>query len=161
MVSESGAYNPQTGVLSHDAEAKIYEVHPGIGENISNVVGLPAAPSLHFVLNNKIYEDNRIPPRGFNNAAFASFGGAPVGHAYADGQHWDDSAYTIPAGATRAEVRLFYQSTSKEFIEFLRDENKTNSKGQDFGTPVMTAWSTWSRARSDPTRPTRPTRTGR
>jgi hypothetical protein len=129
LVSESGAYDAATGVLSHDPEAKIYEVHPGIGENIAGVVGVSAGPSLHFVLNNKIYEDNRIPPRGFTNAAFAEFGGAPVGHAYADGQYWDDTEYTIPAGTVRAEVRLYYQSTSKEFVEFLRDQNVTNNKG--------------------------------
>jgi hypothetical protein len=28
-------------------------------------------------------------------------------------------------------VTLYYQSTSKEFVEFLRDENTTNSKGQE------------------------------
>ncbi len=130
LVGESGAYNPNTGVLTHDAEAKIYEVHPGIGANIAGIVGLPAGPSLHFVLNNQIYEDNRIPPRGFSNATYAAFGGAPVGHSYLDGQYWDDTLYTVPTGARRAEVRLYYQSTSKEFIEFLRDENTTNSKGQ-------------------------------
>jgi len=53
-----------------------------------------------------------------------------VGHHYDDGQYWDDTFYTLPAGATRAEVRLFYQSTSKEFVEFLRDENTTNTKGR-------------------------------
>ena len=130
VISESGAYDPATGVLSHDPEVKIYEVHPGIGENISSVVGLPAGPSLHFVLNNQIYEDNRIPPRGFTNAAFEEFGGAPVGHTYADGQYWDETPYAIPAGAVRSEVRLHYQSTSKEFIEFLRDENVTDNLGQ-------------------------------
>jgi hypothetical protein len=129
LISESGAYDPATGVLSHDPQAKIYEVHPGIGENIADVVDIAAGPSLHFVLNNRIFEDNRIPPRGFTNSAFAQFGGAPVGHSYADGQHWDDTEYTIPAAATRAEVRLFYQSTSKEFVEFLRDQNVTNNKG--------------------------------
>ena len=131
LISESGAYDPSTGVLSHDPEAKIYEVHPGIDNNITGLTGLPEGPSLHFVLNNKIFEDNRIPPRGFNNAVFAAFGGAPVGHSYADGQYWDDTPYTVPAGAKRAEVNLYYQSTSKEFIEFLRDENTTNSKGQE------------------------------
>jgi hypothetical protein len=131
LIGESGAYDSQTGVLTRDSEATVYEVHPGIGANISGVVGLPAEPSLHFVLNNQIYEDNRIPPRGFTNEAYAAFGGAPVEHPYADGQHWDDSDYTIPAGTKRAEVRLFYQSTSREFVEFLRDENKTNTKGQE------------------------------
>ncbi len=104
LLGESGAYNPTNGVLTRDAEAKIYEVHPGIDTNISGLLGLEAEPSLHFVLNNKIYEDNRIPPRGFTNATFAAFGGAPVGHHYDDGQYWDDTLYTLPAGATRAEV---------------------------------------------------------
>lgn len=131
LLGESGAYNPTNGVLTRDAEAKIYEVHPGIDTNISGLLGLDAAFSLHFVLNNKVYEDNRIPPRGFSNAAFAEFGGAPVGHHYEDGQYWDDTHYTVPAGAKRAEVKLYYQSTSKEFIEFLRDENRTNTKGQE------------------------------
>jgi hypothetical protein len=130
LLGESGAYNPTNGVLTRDAQAKIYEVHPGIDTNISGLLGLAPEPSLHFVLNNKIYEDNRIPPRGFTNATFALFGGAPVGHHYNDGQYWDDTLYTLPSGATRAEVNLYYQSTSKEFVEFLRDENRTDTNGQ-------------------------------
>jgi len=129
-LGESGAYHVTNGVLTRDAEAKIYEVHPGIETNLAVALGLAPGPSLHFVLNNQTYEDNRLPPRGFTNANFAAFGGAPVGHSYADGQYWDDSLYTLPAGATRAEVKLYYQSTSKEFVEFLRDENRTTSHGQ-------------------------------
>jgi hypothetical protein len=131
LLAESGAYNSTNGVLTRDAEAKIYEVHPGIDTNISGALGLDPEATLHFVLNNKIYEDNRIPPRGFANAAFDAFGGAPVGHHYDDGQYWDDTLYTLPAGAVRAEVKLYYQSTSKEFVEFLRDENRTDNKGQE------------------------------
>jgi len=82
-------------------------------------------------LNNKIFKDNRIPPRGFTNAAYADFAGAPVGHTYADGQYWDDTYYAVPPQAASAVVTLYYQSTSKEFVEFLRDENTTNSKGQE------------------------------
>jgi hypothetical protein len=73
------------------------------------------------VLSNVVALDNRIPPRGFSRAAFAAFGGAPVGQAYADGQHWDDTTYTIPVAATRAEVRLLHQTTTREYAEFLRD----------------------------------------
>ncbi|MFN3409751.1 MAG: Ig-like domain-containing protein [Limisphaerales bacterium] len=131
LLGESGAYDPATGVLTRDAAAKIYEVHPGIDTNIAGLLGKPAAKSLHFVLNNKIYTDNRIPPRGFNNTAYAAFGGEPVGHEYADGQYWDDTLYALPPGAVRAEVRLYYQSTSKEFVEFLRTNNVTNTKGQE------------------------------
>lgn len=138
LLGESGAYNPATGVLSHDAQVKIYEVHPGLETNLANALGLLPGPSFHFVLNNRIYEDNRIPPRGFSNATYAAFGGAPVGHDYADGQYWDDSLYTLPAGTVRAEARLYYQSTSKEFVEFLRDENVTDTKGQQ----LYSLWST-------------------
>jgi hypothetical protein len=152
LLAESGAYNPSTGMLTHDTQVKIYEVHPGIGSNIAAVVNLPAGPSLHFVLNNKIYEDNRIPPRGFSNATYAAFGGAPVGHAYADGQYWDDTFYTPPIGTRFAEVRLYYQSTTKEFVEFLRDANTTNNKGQQMYDlwnnngkcpPTLMAQTTW------------------
>jgi hypothetical protein len=75
------------------------------------------------VLNSTVEKDNRIPPRGFTNAAFANFGGSPVHYSYDDGQYWDDTVYALPIGATSALVTLYYQSTSKEFIEFLRDEN--------------------------------------
>jgi hypothetical protein len=131
LLSESGAYDANTGILSHDSEVKIYEVEPGMDPNVANLVGEPNGPSFHFVLNNKIYKDNRIPPRGFSNAAYAEFGGSPVDYSYADGQYWDNTYYTIPAGATSATVTLYYQSTTKEFIEFLRDKNTTNSEGLD------------------------------
>jgi hypothetical protein len=131
LIGESGAYDPNTGELSHDAEAKIYETKPGLDEVTAPLVGVEPGPSFHFVLNNKIFKDNRIPPRGFTNAAYAAFGGSPVEYSYADGQYWDDTYYAIPAGATSAEVTLYYQSTSKEFMEFLRDENTTNSTGQE------------------------------
>ena len=130
LVSESGAYDPNTGVLTHDAEVKIYDVEPGLDDVTAPLVGVEPGPSFHFVLNNKIYKDNRIPPRGFTNAAYADFGGSPADYSYADGQYWDDTYYSIPSGATSAQVTLYYQSTSKEFVEFLRDENTTDTKGQ-------------------------------
>ncbi len=131
LLKESGAYDPETAHLSHDAEAKIYETEPGLDELTAGLLGVEPGPSFHFVLNNKIYKDNRIPPRGFSNAEFDLFGGKPVGATYVDGQYWDDTVYDVPHGATRVEVRLYYQSTSKEFVTFLRDANTTNTKGQE------------------------------
>ncbi len=130
LLSESGAYDPNTGVLTEDAEAKVYEVKPGLDSEAASLANKPAGPSFHFVLNNKVFKDNRIPPRGFDNAAFAKFGGAPVEYEYADGQYWDRTWYSIPAEARSANVTLYYQSTSKEFVEFLRDENRTDDSGQ-------------------------------
>lgn len=129
LLEELGGYDYGTGVLTNDTE--IYEIHPGIGTNLASDLSMDPGPSLHFVLNNQIYEDNRIPPRGFTNAEYESFGGATVGHHYDDGQYWDDTYFALPTGAVRADVRLYYQSTSKEFMEFLRDENHTDTRGQE------------------------------
>ncbi|HUU82699.1 MAG TPA: Ig-like domain-containing protein [Phycisphaerae bacterium] len=131
LIAESGAYDSATGYLSHDAEAKIYHTEPGMDEVVAPLAGVPPGPSFHFVLNNKIFLDNRIPPLGFSNADYGLFGGSPVDYVYADGQYWDVSSYAIPAAAASVDVTLYYQSTSKEFIEFLRDENTTDTKGQE------------------------------
>jgi len=131
LIAESGAYNFTTGELSYDEDAKIYEAKPGLDEITAPLVGVDEGPSFHFVLNNKIFKDNRIPPQGFTNTNFELFGGLPVGHSYDDGQFWDYTEYDIPPGADSVEVTLYYQSTSKEYIEFLRDENATNNVGLD------------------------------
>jgi hypothetical protein len=132
LIKESAAYDPDTGVLDHhDAEAKIYDIEPAIDSIVSGITGLPEGKSFHFVLNSTIAKDNRIPPRGFTNAAFAAFGGSPVNYTYADGQYWDDTLYAVPAGAASAQITLYYQSTSKEFVEFLKGENTTNTLGDE------------------------------
>jgi len=131
LVYESGAYDLSTGVLTHDDDAKIYLIEPGISTRLSPILGLPAEPSFFFPLNDTVYFDNRIPPRGFTNAAFTEIQSPPVGYAYADGQYWDDTQYVLPLSARRVEVTYFYQSTKKEYIEFLRDENHTNNLGQE------------------------------
>ena len=64
-----------------------------------------------MALADTIVKDNRIPPRGFANAAFDD-GGAPVVAAtYADGQYWGDSQFAVPAGAVRPVVDVYYQNT--------------------------------------------------
>jgi hypothetical protein len=42
-----------------------------------------------------------------------------VDAAYADGQHWDDTVYTLPGETARVFVTLYYQTASSEYIEFL------------------------------------------
>ena len=136
LVYESGAYDGDTGVLSHDEDTKIYHIEPGISSRLAPILGLPAAPSFHFALNDTVYLDNRIPPRGFTNEAFLAIQSPPVGYSYSDGQHWDDTVYELPAEARNVEVVFYYQTTSKEYVEFLRDNNTVNSMGQD----LFDAW---------------------
>jgi len=130
LIAESGAYNSQTGELAHDAQVEIYDIEPGISDSLAGILELTAGKSFHFVLNDMVVKDNRIPPQGFTNAAFDAFGGTPVDCSYVDGQYWDHTYYNIPLAAASSKVNLYYRSTSKEFIEFLRDENATNSTGQ-------------------------------
>jgi hypothetical protein len=50
---------------------------------------------------------------------------------YQDGQHWDETRYVLPAQTSTVTATLYYQTTSKEYIEFLRDANTTNTLGQE------------------------------
>lgn len=130
LIYESGAYDSDSAVLTHDADVKIYEIKLGISNELSPTVGIAAGPSFHFVLNDSVFKDNRIPPRGFTNANFDSIQSPPVAYVYADGQYWDETSYLIPGNAAKAVATLYYQSTSKEYVEFLRDENVTDTTGQ-------------------------------
>lgn len=122
LVAERGAYNDVTAELT-TGDTKVYEAKLGVDAAVSAATGIPVGEGFHFAANNVWIQDNRIPPRGFTNAGFESVQAAPVGYTYMDGQYWDDTDYTIPAGATNAEVRVYFQLVSKEYIEFLRDEN--------------------------------------
>ena len=52
---------------------------------------------------------------------FEAIQAAPVGYTYADGAYSDITEYYLPEDAYRINVKLLYQTTSKEYIEFLRD----------------------------------------
>ncbi|HFQ92587.1 MAG TPA: hypothetical protein ENK32_01140 [Anaerolineae bacterium] len=127
LIYTSGAYNNATGDLTLDANIKVYEILPGVTGTVAISASIPPGPTFHFALNNTVFKDNRIPPRGYNYAAFAAAGAAPVTNAapdparYADGQYWDDTVYPLPPQVVTGTVRLLYQTSSKEYIEFLRD----------------------------------------
>jgi hypothetical protein len=137
LTYESGAYDPAAGLLTLDEDIVVYETKPGLSPGLASSLGLLAGPSFHFVLNDTIYKDNRIPPLGFTNAGFDAFGGAPVdsewsgsGPRYEDGQNWDTSVYRVPPGTETIVTTLYYQTISREYVEFLRDENVTDTAGQ-------------------------------
>jgi hypothetical protein len=89
------------------------------------------------VINDIIVKDNRIPPKGFKNELFAEHLSAPIGAEYDDNQYWDDVEFEVPAGCTRVNASLMYQSVSWEYIKFLAEENRTD----DWGRRLYEIWS--------------------
>jgi len=141
LVFESGAYDPNTAVLTRDVQSRVYEVQQGIwnhhGTGTCNTEDAEGDPMFHFVLNDCIALDNRIPPLGFKPATAADPNGydvRPVGVTYAETSpgsgtlvNYDTVPYNllIPAGTVgplTATARLYYQTSSNYYIEFLRDE---------------------------------------
>lgn len=140
VVGESAAYDPLTAELTLDGQAKVYETLQGIwtpGSPGECKIEDAGKAQFHFVLNNCIRKDNRIPPLGFHPAS-ASDPNAdemrPVGYTYAETSagsgtlvNYDTSDYvfTLPAGTARpiqVKAELKFQVSSKEYIEFLRDQ---------------------------------------
>ncbi|MCA9729005.1 MAG: hypothetical protein KC729_15035 [Candidatus Eisenbacteria bacterium] len=147
VLYESGAYDSTSATLGNDPEATVYEAKMGISRSLAPAIGLAPGVSFHFVLNDSLYKDNRIPPRGFTNAAYDDFGGKPVdptqpGERYPDGAYWDVADYPLPAGTKRVIASVYYQTMSREYAEFLRDENETNDAGQ----VLYDAWNQFGRS---------------
>jgi len=136
IIQERGGYDYSTATLD-GASTKVYERTSSIAPETAAITGQPAGESFHLVLNSVIAKDNRIPPMGFNNAQFemVQAGSMPTG-LYADGQYWDDTQFIIPANAVTASVTIYHQTSSREYMEFLRDANTTNSAG-------MVAYNAW------------------
>ena len=104
--------------------------------------------TFHFVLNNTVVKDDRIPPYGMaydvakvRNALPVpadQYGNPGPGGAY---NYWDEVPFTAPAGATYATVDLLYQPTSWEYMQFLYLANSgQNAFLADEGANMLDAW---------------------
>ncbi len=147
IVAEHGHYDVAEAELD-EASTIVFEMHVGLSDDAAVVTGLPPGVTSHMALADTIERDSRIPPRGFDNAAYEAAGAPAVGASYADGQYWHDEAYPIPAWAVRAEVELDYQSLPRHYIDGLRDGNVTDGRGQELhdlwtatgrGAPIVMA----------------------
>jgi hypothetical protein len=109
--------------------------------------------TFHFVLNNTMVKDNRIPPYGMSyelarvrNALPVpanQYGGAPGG-TY---NYFDEVTLNPPAGAQSATINLMYQPTSWEYIQFLYLANNGTDPAQggnaflgEEGVNMLEAW---------------------
>lgn len=146
VIKETGKYGQKEATVAgkkviaetllDPEDTKIYESLPAISSEQAAKTGKLAGPSFHFVLNDIIAKDNRIPPEGFVNSKFKEHLCEPVGATYADGQNYDDTKLDIPPGTKKIAVRIMYQSMSWEYLKFLVEENKTD----DWGKKLYDAW---------------------
>ncbi|VGO12441.1 hypothetical protein PDESU_00993 [Pontiella desulfatans] len=127
-------YSPNSPALSDWEEYEdelVYEVHQ------ASSVLTNEHTTFHMALATHRVKDNRILPRGFRIAEAADRLCEPVWHGHSDTNiHHEENFYTqaeyeggfdeieieLPKGTERIEAVLYYQTTSREFIEFLRNE---------------------------------------
>jgi hypothetical protein len=122
--------SPPVGANEAYVDELVYEVHPS-----SSITGEPE--TFHFVLADGRYKDNRIPPKGFDLTKATLRLSEPVWHGVSDTGYFSDQEYAggfddislsdypqvnFPNNAALVEVTLYYQGTSREYVEFLRDE---------------------------------------
>lgn len=104
--------------------------------------------TFHFVLNNQVAKDNRIPPYGMTYeeartrnalpAPATQYGSPGPGGSF---NYWDELVLSPPAGAAYATIDLLYQPTSWEYIQFLKLANDgQNAFLGSEGTNVLNAW---------------------
>jgi hypothetical protein len=136
---------PESLALGYDRETGAVEHTLG---GLANSAAGTKLETFHFVLNNVVLKDNRIPPYGMDyetarkrNALpvpATQYGGGP-GKAY---DYFDTVALSPPTGATSALIELLYQPTSWEYIQFLDLANNqpAGSFLENEGTYMLEAW---------------------
>jgi hypothetical protein len=141
---ESGRYDFAAAELVPDPDLRVYETVHGIHGD---------GPGFHLALSNRIFKDTRIPPAGF----VPTLDTAPVGITFAtikDGSlaNWDEALYVVPIPAgtpspITIRATLYDQAASKQYFEFLRDENTSgpdphdpDPDAPDRGTKMYSYW---------------------
>ncbi len=129
-------YDRLTGAVTHT-----------LGE-LSKAATGTEVETFHFVLNNVVHKDNRIPPYGMTYEAArlrnalpvpsTQYGGGP-GKTY---NYFDTVSLSPPTGAASATIELLYQPTSWEYIQFLNLGNKLPAGAflANEGAYMLEAW---------------------
>lgn len=103
----NGAWDPATGALAVDTQTKVYEIKQGIWDATAGTCktkDVQGREAFHFVLNNCIAKDNRIPPLGFTGAADPEMAAYAYSYPTEPGDatrsvNRDVTQYAVPASA--------------------------------------------------------------
>jgi hypothetical protein len=137
-------YDPNLA-LTYDRETGAEDIT--LGELAAQPAGTHQE-TFHFVLNNVVVKDNRIPTYGMSYDEARNRNALPVPESqYGDPgpggvyNYWDELALNPPAGATYATIELLYQPTSWEYIQFLYlANNGQNAFLANEGSNLLDAW---------------------
>ncbi len=140
-VFESGRYDEASRTLLADDQIKMYEAKLGPTAATAASVSIPIAPTFLSAFSDSTYFDNRIPPRGFSEPGFREYRAQPVGYHYDEGAYWDVTRYMLPGDVVQVEASLWFELASREFVEYLREENTGNPYDwNNWGERVHAAW---------------------
>ncbi len=141
IVFQSGQYDAVTRTLLEDDQIKIYEAKLGPSSVTAASLNISAAPTFLPAFSDSTYFDNRIPPRGYSSGAFQQHRAQPVDYHYDDDAYWDVTRYMLPPEVVHVEASLWFQLASREFVEYLRNENTGNPYDwNNWGERVHSAW---------------------
>jgi hypothetical protein len=126
-------YEAQPGDPDYDPELVEFAVHFGVTGTHALQLGLTPGPSFNLALNNTVIRDTRIPPCGWDAAAYQALGIAPT-VPYAPGSCTATAHYAVQPGVQQIVVRVLHWSHTTPYLEFLRDVG---------GPAGQTVWNAW------------------
>jgi MYXO-CTERM domain-containing protein len=143
-----GAYDAATGDVQSAPATRVYRAERGRWD------GAQAVPELSLARQDMLLTDTRIPPKGFLATTITE----PSGDVdFSDGQggwrSFDEATFTVTApadayGVQTLSARVYYQSITRDYVEFLQAANTTTTAGDDLmaiyestgeGAPILCA----------------------
>jgi hypothetical protein len=118
---------------AYDPELTEFAVHFGVTGTHALQLGMTSGPTFNLALNNTVIRDTRIPPCGWDSAAYQALGIAPTA-PYLPGSCTTTVHYAVKPGAKQIAVRVLHWSHTTPYLEFLR------KVGGDFGSTLWNAW---------------------
>ncbi|MBI5383945.1 MAG: hypothetical protein HZA90_04585 [Verrucomicrobia bacterium] len=145
LLHEINPYDDTVGTLKglpHAPSSPPLASHEAYEDSLVYEVAMSSAitgeqKTFHMALATARHKDNRIPPKGFRVSEAKArlcepvWEGQSAPHYFTKAEYaggYDEVMLQLPRGATAISVNLYYQTTSREYIEFLRDE--INGTGQ-------------------------------
>jgi MYXO-CTERM domain-containing protein len=124
-----GGFDPATGEIVEPEKTRVYRAQHGRWDGMA-----PEAED-HLALHDMVLLDTRIPPTGF----VATPTTEPIGIDYGDGnggfRDYDEATFDVSVPLSygtelRVEARVYFQSMTKHYVDFLRVENTTDDRGE-------------------------------